>query len=414
MKIKSFSFALLMLTALLGCKKDKVGSKDGEQPIKMAHGVPNGAPVVKMIGSDGGQIRSGDGAITVDVPAGAVSTEVQFKITPISKTLSSSTGAAFRLEPEGINFQKDISITFNYSPEDLVGTTEDYLYMAYQDKEGFFRGVPMTAIDKAKRTLTAKTRHFSDWYITRLFFLAVAEETLSNGESTQIALYFTDWFNDGTMASTKDEIKAENLEGWSLEGPGTLSQTGLKGARFTAPSSIPEAKTTIVKVKVKNMFDRKNPDRPGTTGMSIVLAPINLEPDEFFTWSFDGSNNTALAMDAALLGTMSNVLGTGLGGNISLMINASKPGEYELGNTSVADKFGISVFRSSQTQVVYQGSYRLCGDNTTRYGAGKLVIEKYGNIGGFISGYFTATVYAPDCSAGSRRVIGSFKIRRKV
>ncbi|WP_159730092.1 DUF6252 family protein [Sphingobacterium sp. 18053] len=165
---------------------------------------------------------------------------------------------------------------------------------------------------------------------------------------------------------------------------------------------------------IKGMVDKQHPNRAGTSGMVIVQTPIELLPEEYISWEFNGLSNTGISMDAALLGTALNILGTGKNGAIALSINATKAGEYEIGSNAEEGKSSIMVSQSNQSQVIFQSFYSICNQPGVQYGKGKVIIETFGPIGGFIKGNFSAQVYAPSgCSPSGKLVTGNFKLRRK-
>jgi len=100
MKKEIFNFFLLFIALLVfttACKKQPGENPISEHAISLPHGNPNGNTTTKMIGPEGGQIKTADGTIAIQVPAGALTATTEFKITPITRTLPSSTGQAFRL-----------------------------------------------------------------------------------------------------------------------------------------------------------------------------------------------------------------------------------------------------------------------------------------------------------------------------
>ncbi len=416
------SYILLCVSLLLStgsCKKDFDPADKGELvPVKAEHGVSQGDQVVKVIGAGGGQIATPDGKITVDIPAGAVDRDVQFTIQPISKTLASATGPAYRLEPEDVTFHKDVRITFAYTEEDLAGTSEDYLYLAYQDQEGYFYNASMTQIDKAAHKVWVNTRHFSDWYLNRLFHIVAIRNRLVANEETELLLYYLEEWPDGKVCRRdREPIKTDT---WFVNGPGKVKRAGNIGeesgvaATYTAPASIVQPTKIAVGAQIKNMVNQTHPDRPGTSGLVIVQTEIELLPDEYFTWEVDGATNVGLSNNAAFMGSMTMLLGTALTGNISIVFHADRVGNFEMGNEAEPGKFGLTVNISSGTDVVYRGVYYKCNDNKPYYGTGKLTIDKYGSIGGIISGSIEATVYEIACSPKSKKVTGSFRLRRQV
>lgn len=419
MKIQLSIFFYLAALLMISCKKQHIAEQAPPVALKTARGSAIGEIEYKTIGPSGGTITSGDGAIWLEVPPGAVKTNTQFSIQAINKTLESSTGGAYRLGPENLTFEKDLTIHIKYSDVDVQGSSEDYLYLAYQDSEGYFHRANLTNIDRNNHILSVATRHFSDWYIERIFYLETTKKRLTANEEATLLLFFTETLPDGRLAETKPKITGET---WFVNGPGSIDKLesgdyifSLKKALYKAPASIVSPITITAGAQIRGMVDKINPDRPGTGGLVIVQTPIQLVPDEFITWEFNGVSNIGLSMDAAYLGLQTTLIGTGIGGSVSLSVNANKVGTYECGNDAEADKFSVFVGQAYQSQTVYQSHYQECNTGKMKYGNGKLIIENYGPIGGFITGKFTATVYSGSgCQLSTKQVTGEFKLRRKI
>ncbi|WP_143197499.1 hypothetical protein [Chitinophaga niabensis] len=412
---------LLIALSLFSCKKSNQGSNPEKKPIPTEHGTAAGIATTQIIGPSGGIIQSPDGNIKIEIPAGALTSEVNLSIQPVTSTLQSATGTVYRLGPENVNFQKDVRISFKYTDENLIGTTENDLYIAYQDAEGYWRRVILTDIDKSNRILSVSTRHFSDWTLERIFYIKVrGESTLSANENTKLEVHYDDI---STIHSTDNDallapggpVPVKNIGGWFINGAGKVDNPSSNVVVYTAPASIPAPATIAVGVNIKNMVNKRHPDRPGNTGLVIVQVPIQLVPEEYFIWEFDGSSHIALSIDGALIGTTTNIIGTGLSGGVSLWLNEAKPGSYDQGSAVAAGNFSLQLSVSNQPSVIWLGTYYNCNESTPRYGKGKLNITNYGNIAGFIEGDFTATVYTREssCTNRSKQISGSFKIRRK-
>ncbi|WP_290796812.1 hypothetical protein [Flavihumibacter sp. UBA7668] len=406
---------ILLAAALFSCQKSKPGTPASNPPVPVNHGTAIGTATSKTIGTDGGRILSADGAIQVDIPQGAVSSLTNFTIQPVTLTLQSGTGNAYRLGPENVNFEKEVTITIRYTNDDLIGTNENDLYLAYQDKEGYWHRAIQTTIDKENKKLQTKTRHFSDWTIQRLFYINAEKYALSANEETTLTVTYSDAIPGDELLSPDIEVPSKNIEEWFVNGPGTIGQAKKSTSNYKAPEVISAPQTIAVGVRIKNMVSQRHPDRPGNTGLVLVQVPIQLTPDEYFTWEIDGSSHIGLSLDAAVLGTTTILGGTGLTGGVNITLNAGKAGNYDMGSATNPDNFNMQVFLSSQSNVIYQGTYYNCNESTPRYGNGKLVISSFGSIGGIIEGEFTATVYTreSDCYNKSKQITGKFRMRRK-
>lgn len=417
--MKTFLFRFLFVSCLtffaFSCKKTITEHQDNNLPVPVDRGEAVGALVSKIIGPEGGSFQSIDGNIRIEIPSGTVSSPTTFTLQPVSKTLPAATGTAYRLGPENMNFQNDIKISIRYTSDDLVGTNENDLYLAYQDKDGYWHRAIQTNIDKVNHSLEVKTRHFSDWVVERMFYIKADKSSASARDDVKLAAYYSDVTGEDDLLSPNIIVPDKNIDEWFVNGPGSISNTKNATAIYTAPEVITAPQTIAVGVRIKNMVSRRNPDRPGNTGLVIVQVPIQLNPDEYFIWEFNGSSHSGLSLDAALLGTTTTLAGTGLTGSVYITLNATKPGSYDMGSSVTPDNFGLQVFLSGQLQVMYQGMYYVCNEPTPRYGKGKLAITRFGAIGGIIEGELSATVYtiSSGCNYTNKQVTGKFRIRRR-
>ncbi|WP_423737990.1 hypothetical protein [Chitinophaga caseinilytica] len=420
-KMKRSVFFVLLLAAAVSCKKSGEGEAPAPtlpDPQPVTHGIPEGTPVTKTIGAAGGTIQSADGNIAIEIPAGAVSAATNFSIQPVSSTLTAGTGPSYRLLPENVQFQKDVKITLKYADTSLIGTTEDDLYLAYQDKEGFWHRVIMTAIDKTNKTLSAQTRHFSDWTIERIFRIEIAQSDriLEANEQAMLMVMYQDVKKGTDQIIQGVWVPDQNIETWFATGPGTFDNTKHHKVYFKAPASIPQHQEIAVGVRIRNLVSQRHPDRPGNGGLVIVQVPVTLLPEEYFIWYVDGTTNVAYSMDAALLGTNTTLLGTGITGGVGIFMNGAGLGKYVSGSAMEPKKFNVQLSISNGNPPIYLSEYYPCGGTGVMYGSGDLNISSYGSIGQSISGYFTAMVYAPGsgCNPKPKKVSGSFRLKRKV
>lgn len=181
--------AVLLVIYLNACKeKEKDEVIVPERGTVREKGTPTGNLSEKMIGPEGGQLSSEDGRIALNVPSGALKAATKISVQPISNTLPGAPGPAYRLQPEGIHFEKPVSLTFKYSDSDLKATSAQLLFAAYQAKDGIWRFLPDTQLDEAKHTLRVETTHFSDWGIFAEFWLQGANRQLDPGKSADIQL----------------------------------------------------------------------------------------------------------------------------------------------------------------------------------------------------------------------------------
>jgi hypothetical protein len=131
--------------------------------VPTAIGEPFGTPVIASIGPAGGSVTSADGALVVDVPAGAFDREREVVIQEITNHAHGRVGRAWRITPEGLNTPQAMTLRFRYTEADLLGTTRPLLGIATQAADGTWRVYRRPEHDAASGTLSIRTRHFSDW-----------------------------------------------------------------------------------------------------------------------------------------------------------------------------------------------------------------------------------------------------------
>ncbi|MHB1097162.1 MAG: hypothetical protein ACYC3F_13435 [Gemmatimonadaceae bacterium] len=123
------------------------GSSGSTAPVKD----PN------VLGSAGGTIQAGNGAVTLSVPAGALSAEVKLTATPRADPAGdtrTSVGTPYEFGPEGTKFLQPVTLTFKYDKSKLpAGAAQSEMKLAQYSSAGW---VPMEdgfAIDSVNGTV---------------------------------------------------------------------------------------------------------------------------------------------------------------------------------------------------------------------------------------------------------------------
>lgn len=132
-------------------------------PAPTEVGVPLGQAVSTVMGPEGGYLSFPDGAIRIHVPEGAFATEQTVSIQEITNRAHGAQGRAFRIRPEGLRTSVPMTISFQYTDEDLAGTALEFLRIAYQGPQKIWYVYTNPTIDTFDGTLSVQTTHFSDW-----------------------------------------------------------------------------------------------------------------------------------------------------------------------------------------------------------------------------------------------------------
>ncbi|MBO0952524.1 hypothetical protein [Fibrella forsythiae] len=295
--------SLLALSSLLACQKlaDPVTppvSPPTEPGVVYEKGKPVGPAVQKTIGPEGGSLTSGDGTLSLRIPAGAVASATTFSVQPITATLPGLVGEqAYRLLPEGQTFARPVELQYHYQQQDLESTAAQLLFMAYQGHDGIWKALMDTELDEATRTLTITTTHFSDWGAFARFELEAQPEVVLPGASSNLTLtgYFTGWNVpvdelSGEVALTQPTVLADpqNIKNWKVSGVGSLQVAASQSqATYTAPGHAATS-STLVSVEVYNFLPPKYRPRKGAAGKAVMLKTIQIDGGNLFEATLDG------------------------------------------------------------------------------------------------------------------------------
>lgn len=228
-----------------------------------AAGDPEGLPTFTTIGAAGGTLASSDGRLRIDVPLGALTTDTEVGIQPITATAPGALGSAYRLTPEGATFAQPLTMTMTYSAEEAGAAIGTSLRVATHDANGNW--VVADALhDGTQRQLSVATTHFSDWSFVAgaliipafagvavnkqmaLQVLNCGEGTTSIGENPQHLLLECIVDDLPTIAGN-----------WSVNGVVSGNQTvgtvvGGSSATYTAPATVPAANPVAVSAQINS------------------------------------------------------------------------------------------------------------------------------------------------------------------
>jgi hypothetical protein len=204
-------------------------------------------------------LESADGALRVEVPAGALAAEQILSIEPISNNAHGKIGGAFRLGPEGTTFARPVRLTFNFAPEQIVGTAPQLLRVASQNRNGFWELHEDLQLDADEGTVSVETTHFSDWSLVTGALLSPQSATVKPGETVSISVVVCELADtDNLLAPLVAECQPSQVfrglvRNWSVNGTpggdgqfGTVSVQEDRSAVYTAPATAPQPNTVAV------------------------------------------------------------------------------------------------------------------------------------------------------------------------
>ncbi|HUJ58214.1 MAG TPA: hypothetical protein VLX92_06970 [Kofleriaceae bacterium] len=151
--------SFILAAALAACGTSSSMATDPGDPAPV--GTPTGDPVTATIGAAGGTLTSGDGALSIVVPPGAVASDTTFSIQPITNTTFAPLGAGYRLAPSDLAFAAPVTLRFSYTDDELAGTDPEAMTIAGQDPAGFWHGRGDTALDAGGHTVSLDVSGFA-------------------------------------------------------------------------------------------------------------------------------------------------------------------------------------------------------------------------------------------------------------
>jgi hypothetical protein len=238
--------------------------EDRPPPVPTAKGSKIGAAASKIIGAAGGQLATADGAVSVEVPAGAFAQDRTVSIQEISNEAHGGKGRAFRISPEGLDTPVPMTVRFAYTDEDLNGTTLDSLSIAFQDEARLWHVYKEPTVDPAQKTLSIQTTHFSDWSMVAEAQLMPHTARVQVGQPLQLQVmhcerYEEELFIDLIAYCDPSPLDAYSSSHWAVNGvEGGGAQFGSivadadrwsGKATFTAPATKPTPNVVSVSVQ---------------------------------------------------------------------------------------------------------------------------------------------------------------------
>lgn len=409
-------FRVLLCSLLIGsfaaCKKndDKPADVEDNRPATVFEkGAPVGAAITKLIGPAGGILTTPDGRILITIPPAAIRDAITFSLQPVMSTLPlNGDTLCYQLQPADVKFLKPVTIQFKYTDVDEDGSHPELLNVAFQDEEGHWFGKQSTELDSIHKTLTVTSTHFSTWGIYRSFALALDQSSLQEGEDANIWIRKVSSSKDipetdgasllSPMIGIADYESSKNISGWKVHGLGTLTPSSSKvEAELKAPDKITKNSTSTVEVTLSNLFDKKDPTRPGKTGQMILTRKVKLIAGKFDLYvnghyeeleevAIEGGNNMFVIKGNSEMGEWQfTVTGTG-------------KGSYSYGDVGTPGK-AYAYYTYSDEDLRFLSTNLLCkadGSIEKVVSAGAVNITRWGNAGELVEGTLDATLRRPD------------------
>lgn len=216
------------------------------------------------IGSGGGALVSSDGRLSITVPAGALATDTQISIDPVTNHAPVGVGHAYRLSPDDTEFSTPATLEFKVADEEIQDISIQGLRIAFQNEASIWQIPGEIKYDAESKTVAVETDHLSDWSLVKGAILMPMTAEVKVGKSVGLGVrncYASPDLLDGLLAPLGYDC-ADNLaplvvaSEWSVNGiqggdatVGTISGSGLQ-ATYRAPASAPSPDTVAVSARL--------------------------------------------------------------------------------------------------------------------------------------------------------------------
>ncbi len=234
-----------------------------------AIGTPLGEQITQRISAAGGKVTSADGAMTLDVPPGALAADTLISMQPITNAAPSGNGDAYRMTPDGTRFASPVKFTFKPTAEQRAGAVFGLTGIAYQDAAGAWRWAGDVEHDESKGEISVSTTHFTDYTFVPGPQIRPASATVKTGETISLAIRFCDapvdedpdlaspdpvYDCDEELAPLNPRFSNCSVNG-ILGGSSSVGTATLQGSAilYTAPAVQPSPNTVAVSVEMANV-----------------------------------------------------------------------------------------------------------------------------------------------------------------
>lgn len=411
---------LALLLAGAACKKT-AEKQPPPEPVQTERGTVLHLLAEKVIDAAGGHLSDAEGTVSVTVPPGAVSAPARFAIHAINNTVNARR-KAYRLSPEGA-LKAPVTATFHYTASDLENTAEELMTVFFQQQNGTWKVVP-AVLDKAERTLTVTTSHFSDWMINGAFEMYTPTPVIQVGEEARLRMMGV---HEDLLAPLLPWMDFEHVTAagsWKIiKGQGVLTPVPVEHKPRLAieaiyKADVSESQTVEVSAEVEGFNLVKDPAAPGgyrRTGKVIMVTPIMVVNEAYMNGALE-EHSIRFTEVAAVDNGRIVINGTHQGFTVAILVNSNKEGSYPCGMMGEAGKSAVIVTNGTLLPPLgFSSSYTECHPPfATKHSSGNVVIRKWGKVGELVEGEFNGTLYAEGCNTKQKKLTVSFRARRSL
>ncbi len=260
--MKKIIVFLFLLIAINAVAQTEVTEDTTAKPAITGFGKDDGNKTELKIGKDGGSISSSDGVITLIFPEDALSKKTNISIQPVENMAPNGNGKGYKMEPSGIQFNKNATIVFNYANEDTANNAQALMGIAMQDETGKWYKLNKTVTDTVAKTIIGSIKHFSVY--VNFSQAKISPKYARVKVNKSIRLKIVGAFTDVTDSDGNEVIplKIEYPKmNWKVNGIekgnstiGFISASTNGSAIFKAPEKVPVPALVAVSVSPKQLL----------------------------------------------------------------------------------------------------------------------------------------------------------------
>ncbi|HEY3251719.1 MAG TPA: hypothetical protein VGK25_11425 [Ignavibacteria bacterium] len=247
--ISGFFFCMLLTFFFSSCSDDSPPTNTNQNtggPQPTAVGTPNGTPVSMTIGSAGGNMISSDSAVELVIPTGALSSNTDITIQPITNFCYNSYSNAYRLTPDGQQFNQPVTVKFHYDSTTLASTIGMFMGIAHQDASGYWHYSNDISNDTVNRVISSPITHFSDWSYFTITRLRASPQFVRVNQTANLRVDFVNPQGDDDLV-----VLPLNVHNFFVQsGQGTIISRQGNTAVYRAPAQVPQNPLVTVAANV--------------------------------------------------------------------------------------------------------------------------------------------------------------------
>jgi hypothetical protein len=261
--MKKIMTVVFLLLAIHATAQTDAVSDTMAKPAITGFGKNDGDKTEMKIGKDGGSISSSDGVVTLIFPEDALAKKTNISIQPVENMAPNGNGKGYKMEPSGIQFNKNATIVFNYANEDTANNGQALMNIAMQDENGKWFKLNKTVKDTVAKTITGSIKHFSTYVNFSKAKITPAYARLKVDRSIRLKIieaYYDDTEEDVITLTPINGVTEYPVMNWKVNGiekgnstVGFISASTKGSAIFKAPEKVPVP--ALVAVSVSQVYN---------------------------------------------------------------------------------------------------------------------------------------------------------------